>query len=366
MQSNVISMKGRCMITPTVDKRLQYFGEAVDRLLSVDVSARGVIDVIYSAAREKNNDRPMMLSAGQMFYDALSGGQQRTAILASGLPIRGWFDPTMAENDGPAGVATLARALVVACGALPVIVCEEPMVPLLEACCRASSLVVSSIENIQRAALSPDAVKGRFIPACAVVGFPTDMNEAKKRAVELLDLIEPAILLSSERQGANSKGVYHYGLGEANLASAMAKVEVLFEEAQRRRIPTVGVGDGGNELGMGSIKETVQAHIMYGKDCRCPCGSGMAPDLKVDLLVAATVSNWGTWGIEACLAAISGKPEALHSPEIEELVLNACVTHGAFDGATGWVDRNVDAVPFPVHISLLRLLQHLVQSHARR
>lgn len=352
------------MITPVLDKRLQYFGEAVDRLLSVDVSARGVIEVLYRAARERNHDRPMMLSAAQMFFEALSGGEQRTAILATGLPIRGWFDPTMAENDGPAGIATLARALVAACGALPIIVCEESMVALHEACCRAASLVVSSFENIQRAAASPDAVKGRFIPACAVVGFPTDPKEAEKRAKELLDKIQPAILLSSERQGANAKGVYHYGLGEANLSSAMAKVELLFEEAQRRKIPTIGVGDGGNELGMGSIKETIHEHIAYGKECRCPCGIGMAPELEVDLLVAATVSNWGTWGIEACLAALSKKPHALHSTEIEELVLNACVTHGAYDGATGWVDRNVDAVPFPVHTSLLRLLHHLVQTYA--
>jgi hypothetical protein len=92
----------------------------------------------------------------------------------------------------------------------------------------------------------------------------------------------------------------------------------------------------------------------------------MAPDLKVDLLVAATVSNWGTWGIEAGLAAISRKPDVLHSSEIEELVLSACVMHGAYDGATGWVDRNVDAVPFSVHTSLLRMLRHLVRVHAAR
>ena len=354
------------MITATIDQKMLYFGEAVDRLLSVDVSARGVIDVLYRAARTLNNDKPMMLSAAQLFYEALSGPRQRTAILATGLPIRGWFDETLAENDGPAGIATLARALVVACGALPVIVCEEPMVPFLEACCRSASLVCTSMENIRRAAASPDTVKGRFIPTVVVMGFPSDMQLAHKRAKEILDDVEPAILLSSERQGANAKGVYHYGLGEANLSSAMAKVEVLFEEAQRRRIPTVGVGDGGNELGMGSIKDAVQDHIAYGKQCRCPCAAGMAPDLKVDLLVAATVSNWGTWGIEACLAAVAGKPEALHSAEIEELVLNACVAAGAFDGATGWVDRNVDGVPFAAHISLLRLLQHLVVSHATR
>ena len=353
------------MIAPVLDQRLLHFGEAVDRLLSVDVPARGAIGVLYRAALALNNNHPLSLSAAQCFHEVLSGSDRRAAIIATGLPIRGWFDSAMAENDGPAGAATLARALIVAFRALPVVVCEESMVPLLESCCRASGLICSSVENVRRAAASPDAVTGRFIPSVVVLGFPSDPKQARERARELLDDIEPAVLLSSERQGANAKGVYHYGVGEANIASAMAKVEMLFEEAQRRRIPTIGVGDGGNELGMGSIKEVVQESIAYGRKCRCPCGAGMAPDLRVDLLVAATVSNWGTWGIEACIAAITKKPEALHSAEMEELVLDACVTSGAVDGATGWVDRNVDGVPFETHMSLLNVLRHLVLSHAR-
>lgn len=348
------------------DQKLLDFGEAVDRLLSVDVTARGVIDILYRAARALNDHQPMMLSAARIFSEALAGPEQRTAIIATGLPIRGWFDPALAENDGPAGAATLARALVVACNALPVLVCEEPMVPLLEACCRAAGLVCTSMENARRAAASRDAIKSRFIPSALVVGFPTQRELACEKARELLDDLEPAVLLSSERQGANLHGVYHYGLGEANVADVMAKMELLFEEAQRRGIPTIGVGDGGNELGMGSIKQTIEDHIAYGKQCRCPCAAGMAPDLKVDLLVAATVSNWGTWGIEACLAAIMEKPDALHSAEIEELVLDACVAAGALDGATGWVERSVDAAPFAVHISVLAVLHQLVVSHAAR
>src|SRR5579872_2053606 len=356
-----------CMTASTtqpIDQRTAFFGDAVDRLLTVDMSARGLIGMLYNAARERNQDKSLSLSAAQIFHDALSGPNQRTAILATGLPIRGWFDPALAETDGPAGIATLARALVVAYGALPVIICEDLMAPLHEACCRAAGLVCTTIENIRRAESSPDAVKGRFIPTAIVLGFPTDIEIARKRARELIDDLEPAVLLSSERQGANEKGVYHYGLGEANVSSAMAKVELLFEEATRRRIPTIGVGDGGNELGMGSIKDAVHKYVPYGKECRCPCKSGMAPDLKVDLLVAATVSNWGTWGIEACIAALSAKPNALHSCEIEELVLNACVAGGAIDGVTAYVNRDVDGVSFEAQLSLLRLLREIVTAHA--
>ena len=352
------------MTVEAMDLRLKFFGDAVDRLLTVDVSARGIIGMLYEAARKRNNDRSLMMSAAQVFHERLSGGNQRTAIIATGLPIRGWFDKNLAETDGPVGAATLARALVVACGALPIVVCEETMVPLLEACCRAAGLVCTSIENIRRAAASPDAVKGRFIPMAVVMGFPTDDKAAVKRAREMIEDLEPAVLISSERQGANAKGVYHYGLGEANISSAMAKVERLFEEAQRKGIPTIGVGDGGNELGMGAIKEAVQEHVPYGKSCRCGCGDGMAPDLKVDLLVTATVSDWGMWGIEACLAALAGKPSVLHSAETLEMVLNACVASGAVDGVTAYVNRDIDGVAYEAQMALMRLLHEIVGAHA--
>ncbi|MGH7662296.1 MAG: glutamate cyclase domain-containing protein [Vulcanimicrobiaceae bacterium] len=352
------------MAVEAADLRLKFFGDAVDRLLTVDVSARGIISMLYREARKRNNGRSLTMSAAEIFYERLRGETQRTAIIATGLPIRGWFDHTLAETDGPVGAATLARALVVGFGALPVVVCEETMVPLLEACCRAAGLVCTSIENMRRAASSPDAVKGRFIPTAVVIGFPADEKSAVKCAREIVADLEPAVLISSERQGANAKGVYHYGLGEANISSAMAKVERLFEEAQRKNIPTIGVGDGGNELGMGSIKDAVQEHVPYGKLCRCPCGDGMAPDLKVDLLVAATVSDWGMWGIEACLAALCGKPSVLHSSETLEMVLDACVASGAIDGVTAYVNRDIDGVSYETQMAMLRVLHEIVGAHA--
>jgi thiamine pyrophosphate-dependent acetolactate synthase large subunit-like protein len=69
---------------------------------------------------------------------------------------------------------------------------------------------------------------------------------------------------------------------------------------------TVGIGDGGNEIGMGNIYDTVRKVVPYGDQCKCPAKCGIADSTLVDVTVVATVSNWGAYGIEACLAALSG------------------------------------------------------------
>ncbi|WP_428675350.1 glutamate cyclase domain-containing protein [Reyranella sp.] len=35
-------------------------------------------------------------------------------------------------------------------------------------------------------------------------------------------------------------------------------------------MPTIGIGDGGNELGCGHINEAVAAIQPFGKECGCP------------------------------------------------------------------------------------------------
>jgi len=237
------------------EKILQQIGEAVDRMITVDVSARGLIQSLYDGARASLENQPLALTAARRLADATKEGQP--IIIATGLPVRGWFSPALAENDGPVGAATLARAVYVALNAIPVLICEEEQVPVLRACVRAAGLTPATWEQIVAARTSPEAVPGRGIPAAVVQGFPADDGEAKQAVKMLLDK-SPAGLISIERQGANAKGVYHYGRGEANKREIMAKIDLLFEEAKARGILTIGIGDGGNELGMGRIKELIQ------------------------------------------------------------------------------------------------------------
>ena len=54
--------------------------------------------------------------------------------------------------------------------------------------------------------------------------------------------------------------------------------------------PTIGIGDGGNEIGMGNVAEALRALDIVPAATKC------------DELIVADVSNWGVYGIIAFLA----------------------------------------------------------------
>jgi len=46
----------------------------------------------------------------------------------------------------------------------------------------------------------------------------------------------------------------------------------------------------------------------------------------------SAISNWGGYGIEACIAYVTGRHEALHKPQHEGIILESAVGAGAMDG----------------------------------
>ena len=333
-------------------------GEAVDRLITVDVSSRGLIQLLYAAAREKIGEGPLTLLAARRLRRVAR--PDKPVIIATGLPIRGWFSPALAESDGPIGAATLARAVFLAFHSLPVLICEEEQVPLLTACVRAAGLVPATFDQVRAAKKSPDALPGRWIPAAIVRGFPAEDRKAEAEAEELLKT-RPSALISIERLGANARGVYHYARGERVKREAMAKVDRLFARARSAGILTICIGDGGNELGMGLIREAVRKQVPYGRKCHCPCRTGLAPEFVPHVLVCATLSNWGAAGLEACLAALAGNADILHSARMEMDVIRACMDAGALDGLTGLADFSIDTLPAIISSHVIDVLQTIVR-----
>ena len=59
----------------------------------------------------------------------------------------------------------------------------------------------------------------------------------------------------------------------------------LFVAKQHPEIVTIGIGDGGNEIGMGKVFERVAANIQHGSEIACT--------VPTNYLIAAGVSNWG-------------------------------------------------------------------------
>jgi hypothetical protein len=127
------------------------------------------------------------------------------------------------------------------------------------------------------------------------------------------------------------------------------RIDELFMRTGRTRRPvSIGVGDGGNEIGMGNVRRRLVRQ-------RSPLAP-VASIVSVDHLVVAGTSNWGAYGIVAALARLTGK-DLLHDPAIEARVIDACVAAGASDGVTRARVPTVDGLHTDVHAAVVELLR---------
>jgi len=329
-------------ITPTIEQR--KMGEAIDRLVSVEITGRGVIGELYAAAR-LTQPGPLCLDAAARLAARVHKGD--VVMLATGLPTYPWLS---GEQDGPVGAATLARALVVGVGARPVIVTDPVNVEICRAALGGAGLYVRPLEDV-----------GRLPTTAAVLPFPLAWDAARTRARELLDALRPSALIAIERPGANEHGHYHASAG-GRITDHCGKIDALFELARARELLTIGIGDGGNELGAAAIREGVLRAVPGAAQCRCPCGGTVVPALELDLFIAAAISNWGAYGIEAALAILLGRPEVLHAREIDARTYELCAAAGANNDGPGLLDVGADAISGRLHGHVVDLLGRMVQS----
>jgi len=318
---------------------LERLGEAIDHLITSPISnwtiLKGIpLDRLYAASRAKAGG-PLALTAARLLLDRVVAGQ--TVLLLTGFIIRDYGRP---ETDGPVGAAALGRALALGLGAIPIGVSEASVVPCLEACFTAAGLVPTPLAKGQRPRNS-----------CAVVDFPVEESAAASRAERLLDELEPRAVIAIERPGAGRDGHYHGG-GGFEISAFTAKTDRLFAEARKRGIATIGVGDLGNELGMGGIAEDVARLV--------PQGEAIAARLPADVAVIANISNWGAHGIAACLAAALHDEAAFHDGAEEIRLIQACVSAGAIDPVGGQLRPYVDGTSAQANAALVELLRSVV------
>ncbi len=340
------------------EKREQLLGviaENVDRLVSLDVNGYGVIRTLYEAARA-HHARPLTLLAADLLRQVIRPGDY--VFVTTGWVMPG-FHPA-GETDGPIGAAVLGRALGLGLAARMVVLTEEALVPLLVSACRAAGLNVLEESDLTR----PRKPHPKNL-YCLVLPFPIDDASAIDEARRLFDRYSPKALIAVEKNGPNRKGVYHM-IGGFDNSDCVAKAGRLFEEASRRGILTVGIGDRGNEIGFGAIAETARRILPFGRTCTCPCGDGVVDATTVDVLVTAAVSNWGAYGIAACLAAMLDEPEVLHDPETESRMLERCIDAGGIDGFTCRPVPATDGIAEPVHVALVTLLNEIIRAPAVR
>jgi D-glutamate cyclase len=142
-----------------------------------------------------------------------------------------------------------------------------------------------------------------------------------------------------ERPGRAADGK-RYSMRGVDVDSLHNPRHTRYAETPTPGVLSIGIGDGGNEVGMGRIPhETVVANIPNGDlvHCRVP----------TDRLIVAGVSNWGADALAAGVFAVRGvrPPAGLFDPDRERAILDVMVREGPLvDGVTGKRATSVDGL----------------------
>ncbi|HKW04674.1 MAG TPA: glutamate cyclase domain-containing protein, partial [Nitrososphaerales archaeon] len=264
-----------------------------------------------------------------------------------GFIVPPWLAP---ETDGPVGAVSLARSLNFALNLVPIIVTEKSSVEKMSLLLEAAGFRVREFDNL-----------GNVPRRAAVLPFTLDPQEAKSDAERLIRMTNPSSTIAIEKASPNRAGVFHSGVG-VDVSPLCAKVDALIEFAKSSGVPTIGIGDAGNEIGMGCIEEEVRKLLPTGNDCGCPCHLGVASSIKTDSLIVAGTSNWGAPAIEALLAFHLKARELLHDARFEEYLIERAGALGFINPASGFGESGVDGIPASVHGSLINVLNFVVSS----
>ena len=116
--------------------------------------------------------------------------------------------------------------------------------------------VIKSTEAAGVAVVDEELFRQRRSVALAI-DYPLGEEAGKAAAAELCKKFKPAAMIFIEKVGPNRKGIYHSIMGTPRTPDKIASAYHLADFAKANGIATIGVGDGGNEIGCGVIKEAV-------------------------------------------------------------------------------------------------------------
>jgi len=120
---------------------------------------------------------------------------------------------------------------------------------------------------------------------------------------------------------------------------------------------TIGIGDGGNEIGMGKIPhETIVKNIPNGDliHCRVP----------TDHLIVAGISNWGAYALAVGVYVLRNEkpPANLFDPDHERKILEIMVEAGPLvDGVTGKQEATVDGLSWDEYVKPLIRIREILE-----
>ncbi len=241
---------------------------------------------------------------GAKCLEGLSGN----ILIGTGFPVAETF-----ETDGPVGAIALYDALQTL-GATPWLVCAAPL--------------SQALQNDYQ-----------VLELCA-----GDLESAMLEAAENLGRLNPTAIISIERPGLTADGRYYNMRGE----DITPRCGFFDPYLQLATCPTLAIGDGGNEIGMGNIASAISDLDINVAVTGC------------DELLVADVSNWGAYGIIAFLGRWAGRDLLAELSPVA--ILDYLSSKGSVDGVTRENTSTEDGMPAAEGISVIKQLRQLMEA----
>lgn len=252
-----------------------------------------------------------------------------------------------AETDGPPGALYLARALQ-AVGCQVTLLTDRPALALLAA--------GFEHHGSDRASL----VEFPMHPEAGWVERFFDSRRAA-RMTHLIAIERPgrshtlASFCAQSRVGPLPRDAFvsHVPLAEQDICHNMrggsieahtAPMHLLFEHIAQERLPitSIGIGDGGNELGMGRFPWEILVEAVG-----TPAAPQIVSRVATDFVMLAGVSNWGAYALALATAELRGRHDLARPwhAKVERELIEAMVRNSpAVDGITLRREPTVDGL----------------------
>lgn len=321
-------------------------GENLDNLANLDPRGYGVCRILYKASRE-HTKMPTAMNAAKKLCETVK--ENDIVYIMTGFVL---LDHGCAETDGIVSSMLLARSLVLAFGAKPVIICQDENVEAVKNMARVIGLhLYNSIKDMMAVPVS-----------MAVIPFTKDINKAPMQAEKIIADGMPAAVIANEFPGANAKGEYHNAVGKKT-TSLEAKGDILFTKLKSAGVLNIAIGDLGNELGMGTILDHIKKYVPYTSEksnCVCGCNGGIASVVAADNIITATVSDWGCYAMIAAIAYLKGDMQIMHDSELEKEVLTVAAKSGMVD-MYGWLIPAIDGFDLKTNMHIVDLMRDCIK-----
>lgn len=331
--------------------------DEIDRMIRRDPARRGLI-----ATEEVRGP----LCPGQLALSAVDLAHRgRFVVIVTGFFIPA-ATPPAAETDGPPGAVMLATALI-RCGMAVKIVTDEFCCRAIEVAAREMHLPDLTVEvpgndteEIERWFRMTAAEQGScwtHLIAIERVG----PSHTPQSIAQQLSPSQPTDLDEFQKLVPPHEQNHCYNMRGICIDAVTPPLHRLFELAREAPgIKTIGIGDGGNEIGMGSISwQELRLRLSNDSAARIPCR------IATDWTIIAGVSNWGGMALAASVLGLKDQATVMEAWTTRQQLqlLERMVAEGpAVDGITRLPEPTVDGLPFLTYIQAWEGIQRAVHT----